>query len=436
MQVVTGSSITGGYCALSYSWNWSGDMKKNANGEYDRVDHGLHELIHYQEKVKKERRRRGRNRKRHFTKTTQYVTFGGIIQKICKDFNIEYIWYDQMCINQSDREEKKREIKQMHLVYRHAHCTIVLIPEMFHTYRGPRKGYRVDSLTRLYRSEWLKRAWTLEEAALSRQLLFIGRNVHIHSRVIADPSAEEYTIYSYLHDICRRPLRWNASNMLCHIRGRTSSRLHDIFFALANMVPHIMNEINFGYNQSLQTLAVQFLSQLAKNDLSILCFGGNDDSDSPRKILGQESDVLLPSWAGNDGDNIPTTADENMETNFTDYTITDGIMHTTTQCISVAVENDPRMSYKEAVTLDLCKVEFDLEIELPARVDLPRHSQMLTFIPFFERLFAFIGPSPGEFELAITHMLPLTPSATSWINEPSLSSKEVVGGFLSLTDQS
>ncbi|KAI8140018.1 hypothetical protein BJV82DRAFT_672117 [Fennellomyces sp. T-0311] len=56
-------------------------------------------------------------------------------QQACKDFNIDYLRYDKICINHTNKEEKKREIKQMHATYSSAHYTIALVPEI--TIGGP-----------------------------------------------------------------------------------------------------------------------------------------------------------------------------------------------------------------------------------------------------------------------------------------------------------
>ncbi|KAI9271737.1 hypothetical protein BDA99DRAFT_500856, partial [Phascolomyces articulosus] len=65
----------------------------------------------------------------YFTKTVQYVKFEVIIQQICQQFNIKYVWYDQLCINQDDKEEKYREIRNMHQIYENAYCTVALVPD-------------------------------------------------------------------------------------------------------------------------------------------------------------------------------------------------------------------------------------------------------------------------------------------------------------------
>ena len=46
MKVVKGSEVNEGYCTLSYSWNQSGEIRKNAiTGKSYRVDEGKHKII-------------------------------------------------------------------------------------------------------------------------------------------------------------------------------------------------------------------------------------------------------------------------------------------------------------------------------------------------------------------------------------------------------
>ncbi|KAI8139345.1 hypothetical protein BJV82DRAFT_659891, partial [Fennellomyces sp. T-0311] len=218
MQVVKGSDISEGYFALSYSHNWSGYVISGENGKDSiREDDGLHKLVVYEEKVDKRRLTRGRKKPHPLTRTVKHVKFEAIIQQICKDFNIKYIWYDQMCINQSDHDEKMRELKEMYLVYRHAHCTIALIPELRAYSPRDKTGVKWMSVYDIAGSEWGKRAWTLEEALVSRNLLFVGRNVHLWSHTIATHTPLDTTHTSdaeYLRGICQKPLRWTTSTVL------------------------------------------------------------------------------------------------------------------------------------------------------------------------------------------------------------------------------
>ena len=40
------------------------------------------------------------------------------------------MWYDKICIDQSDPKAKSHEIKQMHRIYRNARYMIAMIPEV------------------------------------------------------------------------------------------------------------------------------------------------------------------------------------------------------------------------------------------------------------------------------------------------------------------
>ncbi|KAI9253465.1 hypothetical protein BDA99DRAFT_540715 [Phascolomyces articulosus] len=46
INIVDGSQVNEGYCALSYSWNQSGDIRDD-NGKYVRVDEGKHKIVSY-----------------------------------------------------------------------------------------------------------------------------------------------------------------------------------------------------------------------------------------------------------------------------------------------------------------------------------------------------------------------------------------------------
>ncbi|KAI8140006.1 hypothetical protein BJV82DRAFT_659508, partial [Fennellomyces sp. T-0311] len=126
MKRVPGSTVKEDYCTLSYSWNCSGDIYKEGDTGYRRVDNGKHKIITYNTKsslwTKKEI-----DPSKH---SVRHVKFEGIVQQVCKDFGIRYIWYDQICIDQNDPERKRSEIQRMHLIYRNAYCTVALIPEL------------------------------------------------------------------------------------------------------------------------------------------------------------------------------------------------------------------------------------------------------------------------------------------------------------------
>ncbi|KAI9250186.1 hypothetical protein BDA99DRAFT_575533, partial [Phascolomyces articulosus] len=120
----------------------------------------------------------------------KYVKFESILQRICQQFNISYIWYDQMCINQNNKREKQREIRNMHHIYNNAYCTVALVPEfhlehydindeyLYDNYH--KKAYEefVNAENSLQNHQYFKRLWTLEEAIKAKRILFVGKNIH------------------------------------------------------------------------------------------------------------------------------------------------------------------------------------------------------------------------------------------------------------------
>ncbi|KAI8137127.1 hypothetical protein BJV82DRAFT_583938 [Fennellomyces sp. T-0311] len=158
MALVRGSDICERYYTISYSWNQSGDYFKSSNGEYTRNDEGKHQIISYRTK-KTKRYPRGRCKTRIPLKP-RLVIFEYLVQQICKDVGARYIWWDQWCINQSNAEEKQEEIKKMHKIYKHAYCTLVLIPEL--EFIGEYlENTPIVLFDKIMQSEWVKRCTEL-----------------------------------------------------------------------------------------------------------------------------------------------------------------------------------------------------------------------------------------------------------------------------------
>ena len=123
MKVIPGSSINEHYWTLSYSWSQSGEIIHKGNEEYERVDEGQHQIVSHRygdknltagqqdiprywpsgETSENIYRLVNRNTEElrvkridGATKTIRYVRFEELIQQICKDFRIKYIWFDQL----------------------------------------------------------------------------------------------------------------------------------------------------------------------------------------------------------------------------------------------------------------------------------------------------------------------------------------------------
>ncbi|KAI9278239.1 heterokaryon incompatibility protein-domain-containing protein [Phascolomyces articulosus] len=337
MQVVPGSKVHEGYCALSYSANQSGEIiVDRITGKHKRIDHGKHKII-----------RKGRV----LSEKTHHVKFEGIIQRIAKDFNIKYIWYDQMCMDQQDEKEKNHEIQHMHQIYSNAYCTVVLVPE-FHVdvmvlqlNRQEEIKYGKPVEQSILESAWFKRLWTLLEALSSSSLLFVGTDTHAwwvedeclrDINIITKPSSSE---------------KWNAATILFHAHIRKCSNEYDRIFAVANLFPDILSDLTINYHQPLIDLMIQFYGLLAKKDITMLCFGehnkyknmGRQSSSNtkssrltlPNHIIARDDNYLvpiqkykndMPSWTGVSGEHIPNNM---LKTFFQNYTITEKIMHVT-----------------------------------------------------------------------------------------------------------
>jgi Heterokaryon incompatibility protein (HET) len=97
------------------------------------------------------------------------------------DLGYEYIWIDQYCIDQKNKQEKNAEIKRMRDYYKNAAQVLVLLPDVTSLARidvaSTDQLIHVDAalnasrdvLKEISSCEWLKRVWTFQEAWVARQ---------------------------------------------------------------------------------------------------------------------------------------------------------------------------------------------------------------------------------------------------------------------------
>jgi hypothetical protein len=93
----------------------------------------------------------------------------------------EYIWIDQYCIDQKNKQEKNHEIRRMRDYYKNAAQVLVLVPDVTSLARFDMAStdqlVHVDAAINASRDvlkefvscQWLKRVWTLQEAWVARQ---------------------------------------------------------------------------------------------------------------------------------------------------------------------------------------------------------------------------------------------------------------------------
>ncbi|KAI9275781.1 heterokaryon incompatibility protein-domain-containing protein [Phascolomyces articulosus] len=299
MQVVPGIEAVYGYCAFSYSWNYSGDIIIEGVGKSRCDDKGLHEIVTH----------RWNEKQQTYTKATFTVKFEKVIQQICKDFGIDYIWYDKLCIDQDDPVKRINEIKQMHNIYRNALFTVVLIPELkpemnkkdnnSRIQQDPFDGYCLEAIVQ---SEWCTRMWTLEESILSRSMVFVGETIHFWSHQLGDDlfyygrSKIHKTYYPIILELCFDN-RVDASKVLHFAHRRTSTKVHDKVYALGNIFTNILKTMGINYSRDLPEVLLQFYGRLAEEDITILYFG--------KPVIEYPSTMdefkFLPSWTGISG---------------------------------------------------------------------------------------------------------------------------------------
>ncbi|KAI5069256.1 hypothetical protein GOP47_0015557 [Adiantum capillus-veneris] len=89
--------------------------------------------------------------------------------KILQSDNVKDVWFDALCINQRDDEEKGKEIAHMGAYYKHSKACYVVK-------HGIGKGYKLA--TRLKGggfgiARWFSRAWTFQEYVLPHRMIFL-----------------------------------------------------------------------------------------------------------------------------------------------------------------------------------------------------------------------------------------------------------------------
>jgi Heterokaryon incompatibility protein (HET) len=126
---------------------------------------------------------------------------------VCKELGLAYLWIDMCCIDHEDEEDKKTQVRHMDGVCGGAYLTIVAIegadptaglprvraldknPALSTTEQGLpteiRSGYHLAVVPgfSIPKTVWITRAWTLQEALLSKRLVvFNERHVSFYCR--------------------------------------------------------------------------------------------------------------------------------------------------------------------------------------------------------------------------------------------------------------
>lgn len=256
-------------------------------------------------------------------KTLENINFKELIQCICKKLNISYLWMDQLCINQKDKKDKKKEIKNMHKIYFKARYTIVLIPELVDNRSFWKKilnAQNIESkLSIIKNSIWYTRIWTLEETFLSKTLIFIGDDIISLSKLNENYSDKnEYKriidlIYSSedFNDFMNEKITANIIFRRSHYRKTTNKE--DLVFGLINLFNIDKDKYDNIKNNNIVDMLIYFYKDIINKDSSVLCFGNNNNM----KICDTISSGVynLPSWSGKNGIHVLGIVEEIKNTN-------------------------------------------------------------------------------------------------------------------------
>ncbi|KAG2217145.1 hypothetical protein INT45_004600 [Circinella minor] len=338
---VPGEAAVDGYHTLSYCWEQSGEVVKREEGdqnEYTVIDHGEHCIVEgydvdvdyingtclaklercdVEEEVDSENKERN---SKYVTwcepmseKTTlKHVTYEELLQQLCKDFQVEYLWYDKVCIDQSDKKHKLHQINEMHKIYSNARYTIALIPEVIiwdpedfnekvEQYGNCARRLFIISLSLM--GCWWTRSWTLEELMVSKRILMVGTDTNMFQHSLHTPDAPPTAIDIFSESMLdfgeqMEKTGGSVNQALAQAHFRTSTKPHDMIFALKNTFGHMFDDIKISYSTDVQTAFNNFYRNIATKDLSILCFGSNRLPCGKWHQVSTMGDYNLPSWTG------------------------------------------------------------------------------------------------------------------------------------------
>ncbi|KAG5743586.1 hypothetical protein H9Q70_013698 [Fusarium xylarioides] len=106
------------------------------------------------------------------------------VEELSRKLGIRYFWVDRWCIDQDDAEDKKREIPHMRAYYEGSSGCIVLTKDDMQSFQClPRHDGAIlsayqqlmmnrDALVSLLHCAWTTRIWTMQEALMSRQVVY------------------------------------------------------------------------------------------------------------------------------------------------------------------------------------------------------------------------------------------------------------------------
>ncbi|KAE8356092.1 heterokaryon incompatibility protein-domain-containing protein [Aspergillus coremiiformis] len=104
----------------------------------------------------------------------------GVLSALRQEQDSQKLWVDAICINQKDRDEKKQQVGRMNLVYKQATRVVLWLGEpqddsdlLFTQIVKPGSEKEMRAFENLSEREWFHRVWTIEEACLNPNTVFM-----------------------------------------------------------------------------------------------------------------------------------------------------------------------------------------------------------------------------------------------------------------------
>lgn len=126
------------------------------------------------------------------------VSLRQTLASVSERLGIRYFWVDRWCIDQNSEDDKAREIPRMRDYYRGASACLVLVgphgrrfgcvPQQAGVIMSASQQLRLnkDGLRSMFSCRWSSRVWTMQEALMSRQVIFAVQDQLIDGDFISE----------------------------------------------------------------------------------------------------------------------------------------------------------------------------------------------------------------------------------------------------------